>query len=181
MSGSPHARPSARPPKRPFGRGFSLIELVIVVVIIGIIAAIAIPRMSRGSNGAAESALASDLAVLRAAIDLYQTEHQSFPASNAADTAADFQRQLTRYTDTSGQSNAGATADATHSFGPYLRKIPPLPVGSRKGQATVRIGADTDLPGVTSEAWIYYQSSGDIKPNLPDTETDAGGTAYNLY
>ena len=42
-------------------KGFSLIELVIVVVIIGIIAAIAIPKMSRGSQGAADSALQSDL------------------------------------------------------------------------------------------------------------------------
>ena len=56
--------------------GFSMIELVIVVVIIGIIAAIAIPRMSRGSAAAADSAVASNLAVLRNAIDLYHTEHQ---------------------------------------------------------------------------------------------------------
>ncbi len=51
-------------------RAFSLIELVIVVVIIGIVAAIAIPRMSRGSEGAAESSLVADLSVMRKAIDL---------------------------------------------------------------------------------------------------------------
>jgi general secretion pathway protein G len=181
MSGLPHARPSARRSQGPLSRGFSLIELVIVVVIIGIIAAIAIPRMSRGGQGAGESALSGNLAVLRAAIDLYQTEHQAYPASSAGDTAADLQRQLTRYTDASGLSNAGATADAGHSYGPYMRSIPPLPVGSKKGQTTVRIGADSDLPGATSEAWIYYPSNGDVKPNLLDTETDAGGTAYNLY
>src|SRR5204863_23675 len=56
-------------------RGFSLIEMVIVVVIIAILSAIAVPKLSRGSQGAAESALHGDLRVLRAAIDLYATEH----------------------------------------------------------------------------------------------------------
>ena len=62
-------------------RAFSLIELVIVVVILGIIRAIAIPRMSRGAVGAADSGAISDLAVLRSAIDLYQAEHDgTYPA-----------------------------------------------------------------------------------------------------
>src|SRR5687768_7019838 len=101
------ARPSAR-------RGFSLIELVIVVVIIGIIAAIAIPRMSRGSQGASDSALAGNLSVLRNAIDLYQTEHQSYPASVAGNDQVVFERQLTKYTDGNGASNGNGTKSATH-------------------------------------------------------------------
>src|ERR1051326_3931793 len=56
------------------GRGFSLIELVVVVVILGILAAIAMPRMSRGAAGAADAALSGDLALLRSAIELYQTD-----------------------------------------------------------------------------------------------------------
>src|SRR5690606_32356582 len=64
-------------------RAFSLIELVIVVVILGIIAAIAAPRMSRGSKGAIDSALKSDLAVLRNAIELYQIEHDGLYPSEA--------------------------------------------------------------------------------------------------
>src|SRR5207237_5199161 len=113
--------------------------------------------------------------------DLYQTEHQTNPASATGETAADLQRQLIQYTDANGASNANGTADAAHSFGPYMRKIAPLPVGSKKGQATVKIAADTDLPGASNEAWIYYPTSGEMKANLADTETDAGGTAYNQY
>ena len=146
--------------RNPRGRNrrnaFSLIELVIVVVIIGIIAAIAIPRLSRGASGAADSALSGNLTVLRNAIDLYATEHGgTYPA------LATFEAQLTQYTDNSGATTA--TKDATHIYGPYLRKIPQLPVGSKKGQATVKIGADTDLPGVSTEAWIYYPTTGEIK------------------
>ena len=173
--------PSATAARRPARRGFSLIELVIVVVIIGIIAAIAIPRMSRGSQGAADSALAGNLSVLRNAVDLYQTEHQAYPAAGATDTAAVFDRQLTKYTDAAGTSNATATKDSTHTYGPYLRKIPPLPVGSKKGLSTVKIGADTDLPGVSAEAWIYYPTTGEIKANLLATEVDGKSTPYSDY
>src|SRR3954471_15620259 len=102
-------------------RGFSLIELVIVVVIIGIIAAIAIPRMSRGSQGAADSALSGNLSVLRNAVDLYQTEHQVYPASALGDTQTVLDRQLTKYTDTTGASNGTGTKDSSHTYGPYLR------------------------------------------------------------
>ena len=181
MSGTSITRPTGRTSRHSPRGGFSLIELVIVVVIIGIIAAIAIPRMSRGSQGAADSALAGNLSVLRNAVDLYQTEHQSYPASAAADTNAVFDRQLTKYTDAAGASNATNTKDATHTYGPYLRKIPPLPVGSKKGQSDVKIALDTDLPGASTQAWIYYPSTGEIKANLLDTEVDGKGTAYNAY
>ena len=128
------------------GRGFSLVELVIVIVIIGIIAAIAIPRVSRGSRGASESSLSSNLAVLRNAVELYASEHNGvYPGSAtdgtaAAETADAFKNQLLKYTDIDGK--AAATRDATHIYGPYLRKgIPGLPVGAAgvRGSSTVAI------------------------------------------
>ena len=179
MSGTSITRPTGRTSRRTPRGGFSLIELVIVVVIIGIIAAIAIPRMSRGSQGAADSALAGNLSVLRNAIDLYQTEHQAYPAVGGDQSI--FDRQLTKYTDATGGGTATQAKDSTHTYGPYLRKLPTLPVGSKKGQATVKIGADTDVPGTGTEAWLYIPTTGEIKANLPDTEVDGKGTAYNAY
>jgi prepilin-type N-terminal cleavage/methylation domain-containing protein len=147
--------------------GFSLIELVIVVVIIGIIGAIAIPRLSRGAEGAADSALAGDLAVMRNAIDLYATEHGgTFPA------VATFEAQLTQYSDASG--NTQATKDTTHVYGPYLRSVPELKVGTEKGSSTV---AATAADGV---GWVYNASTGAITANT-GTLKDASGKAYVDY
>jgi len=158
MSDNRHSRPS----------GFSLLELVIVVVIIGIIAAIAIPRMSRGSRGAADSALSQNLAVLRNAIELFSAEH-----NGDLPKVATIEAQLTQYTDASG--DAQSTKDTTHIYGPYIRKVPPLPVGAKKGNTGI---AAADGTGV---GWIYDESTGEIKANCADTEKDDSGKQYNQY
>jgi prepilin-type N-terminal cleavage/methylation domain-containing protein len=156
-------------------KGFSLIELVIVVVIIGIIAAIAIPRLSRGSAGAADSALSGNLAVLRNAIDLYATEHGgTYP------TLADFANQLTQYTDATGGTST--TKSATHIYGPYLRKVPPLPVGptNYKGSNTV-VDGSAGTPGTVAGGWFYNQNTGDVRANLTDAQKDTTEKLYNTY
>ena len=149
-------------------RGFSLLELVVVVVIIGIIAAVAIPRMSRGSAGAADAALSGNLAVLRNAVDLYSVEHNgAFPTKENVSNA------LLKYTDSNGA--IADDKDTTHIYGPYVRRIPPLPVGLRKGCTGI---SDTDANSV---GWIYNESTGHIRANTTDSETDASGTKYSEY
>lgn len=153
--------------------GFSLIELVIVVVIIAIIGAIAIPRMSRGAAGAADAALVGDLAVLRNALDLYATEH-----GGVYPTVTNFETQLTLFSDANGGTSASKTT--THIYGPYLRKIPPLPVGTHKGSAVVVDGSSGTL-GVTTGGWFYNPSTGSIQANIAAGEKDTAGKDYNTY
>jgi prepilin-type N-terminal cleavage/methylation domain-containing protein len=151
-------------------RAFSLIELVIVVVIIGIIAAIAVPRMSRGAAGAGDSALAGDLATLRNAVDLFQTEHGGTYPTDETTIAS----QLTGYSDDSGSPQA--TSDATHIYGPYIRQIPVLPTPtSRKGANG--FGA-ADGVGI---GWIYDKVAHTVKANTSATDKDARGNLYNGY
>jgi prepilin-type N-terminal cleavage/methylation domain-containing protein len=150
-------------------RAFSLVELVIVVVIIGIIGAIAIPRLSRGSAAATDNAVRGNLSVLRRAIELYAAEHDNtFPDTTNIGT------QLIQYSDASGTTSA--TKTTTCIFGPYLKAVPTLPVGARKGGAGIATADGANI------GWLYTVTAGlgDIKANTT-TETDARGIAYNTY
>jgi general secretion pathway protein G len=153
-------------------KGFTLIELVVVVVIIAIIAAIAIPRMSRGSAGAADSAVSEDLAIMRSAVELFQTEHNgTYPSATSATT---FVTQLTQYSDISG--NPQATKDTTHIYGPYLKLVPSMPVGTNKGLNTVTM---TGPAGTGTFGWFYDGTT--VWVNDPATDVDVKGTPYNTY
>ena len=149
-------------------RAFSLIELVIVVVILGIIAAIAAPRMSRGSKGAVDSALKSDLAVLRNAIELYQIEHDGLYPSET-----DFHDQLETFTNIAGLSSA--TKDTTFYLGPYIAAVPAVTVGANKGFNTI---SSTVGPGI---GWIYSPGTGEVYANVDPLLLDDRGVAYVDY
>jgi prepilin-type N-terminal cleavage/methylation domain-containing protein len=133
-------------------RGFTLLEVVLVLAILAVLAAIGIPRLSRGSGGASDAVVEADTETLQKAIDLYAAEHHGqYP-----DTAG-IADQLTQYTDMAGQTRAAN--DSTHIYGPYLRAIPPLPVGRRKGSTGIA-AADAQSVG-----WIYTQIKGEIRAN----------------
>lgn len=152
-------------------RGFSLIELVIVVVIIGVLAAIAIPRLSRGAAGASESALSGNLKTLRTALDLYASEH-----GGAYPTTANIVAALTTYTDDTGATSATKTGN--YIYGPYLRAIPTLPVGAKKGQTGIDVVANASTATI---GWIYDPTTGTIRANTISTEVDAKGNQYSTY
>lgn len=132
--------------------GFGLLEVVIVVVILALVAAIAIPRLSRASQGSVEAALARDVQVMQKAIDLYAADHNgAFP--NGAMIAD----QLTLYTDASGSMSKSKSG--SHTFGPYLRKVPAVPSGPNKGGSNI-----STAPGV-GVGWIYDPTDGTITAN----------------
>ncbi len=130
-------------------RAFSLIELVIVVVIIGVLAAIAIPRMSSGADGAKNNAVKANLAVLRQAIELHKAEVGKYP------TVADLEDALT-----------GTTTASGVTYGPYLRSVPKLGVGTNADlNAFVAAGANPPTAEVANGGWQYDATTGDIFAN----------------
>ena len=142
-------------------KAFSLVELVVVIVIIGIIAAMAIPRLSRGTAGAGDSALAGNLATIRNAINLYAAEH-----NNQYPTQAKFTEQLTQFTSVAGAESA--SRDSAHPFGPYLMAIPPCPVGSQADPTALAFDTGTTAipaPSADTGGWIYNPNTGEFRAN----------------
>jgi prepilin-type N-terminal cleavage/methylation domain-containing protein len=155
---------------------FSLVELVIVVVIIGVIAAIAVPRISRGAVGASEAALRGSLKTLRNAIDFYAAEHGGeWPATDKSQTT--FIEQMTKTTDAAG---AVGTTAGVHIYGPYLRRIPAIPVGPNVGATGIKFKEDGHVfEGESQYGWVYNFKTGHIYTNTDDL--DEKGIGYNTY
>ncbi|HUR53208.1 MAG TPA: hypothetical protein VMZ71_03705, partial [Gemmataceae bacterium] len=141
---------------------------------LGIVASFVVPRMSRGAAGGAgagggpDKVLVGRLKALRQAIAAYTDEHRGHTPDPDRIVA-----QLTGYTDWAGRTSPAKTS--RHTFGPYIREIPPLPVGSKRGRST--IGLPTD-PGT---AWTYDSTMGRIRANTLAGECDSAGRAYASY
>ena len=61
--------------------GFTLIEVLLVVVIIGILAAIVVPRLGGRTKEAQISATKSSVASISLALDVYEVDNGTYPAS----------------------------------------------------------------------------------------------------
>jgi prepilin-type N-terminal cleavage/methylation domain-containing protein len=151
-------------------RGFSLIELIVVSLMLAVVGSIAIPRISRGSQGACDPGVMQSLAVLRSALDLYQVDHGGkYPsAANVGDA-------LLQYTDSQG--NVSPVREGKYTFGPYLRHLPYLNIGGARGSNGIDVAANAERTGV---AWIYDPINGTIAANTT-IEADAKGVLYNSY
>jgi type II secretory pathway pseudopilin PulG len=157
------------------GRGiFSAMEVLVVLICLGIIAAIVGPRMSRGAltpPDTGEQLLVGHLRALRGAIDAYSADHDGrWPGGDVSNITA----QFTQFTDRSGGVSPIRTS--RYSLGPYLREIPPLPVGTKKGLATLQLRLQN-----RQAAWVYDPPTGQIWPNTSPGECDASGRSYATY
>jgi len=163
-------------------QGFTLVELLIVVIILAIMSAIAIPQFGSSTEDAKVSSLETNLAELRAAVELYYHQHNSrYPGSYdeadgttaltiPADAQAAFIAQLTQYTDRNGK--VAGVKDATFKYGPYIKKstLPKNPF--LDGTAAVGVVADTTEADITAlitvdgtTGWKFYTKTGRVVAN----------------
>ena len=154
-------------------RRINLIELVIIVVILAIIGAIAIPKMSRGDDGAGDTVLIQDLSILRSAVDAYNSDHP-LAQLNSRTSAIALANALTSYSDANG--NTGVSKTGRMIYGPYLRSFPSLPVGTNKNCSAVTV---TGPLGTGGYAWFFNGTT--FLCNNPSKDMDASGNPYNGY
>jgi general secretion pathway protein G len=140
-------------------RGFTLVEILIVVVILGILAAIVIPQFTQASSEAKSNILASDLQTLRSQIELYKCQH-----NDVNPALANFEDQMVYTSDIAGGFTATKVRDLTHTFGPYLERLPENPFTTSSLVAAWGAGAVTD-------GWEYNAATGEIRA-APDATAD---------
>ena len=181
-------------------QGFTLVELLIVAVVLAIFAAIVIPQFASTTDEAKDSALKSDLAALRSAVDLYRQQHGEYPAgvastggtctggtagTGALETEAAFFEQLAFYTNATGQT-CTRPVGGNFPYGPYLRETT-MPDNGVTGSSTVAmVGAadaaagDLTMSGDGADGgWKFDVTSGKLIVN--DTNNDNTGTPYDSY
>lgn len=183
--------------KRHIQAGFTLVELLIVVIILAILAAIVIPQFSSSTTDAQESALDSNLAAMRSAIELFKVQHNGiYPGAiattggtcaatkgtGAINTAQAWMDHLLMSSDATGNTcSVGDTT--TFKYGPYLRKgIPPDPI-TNKGALAADIVVTTTgapiAPAAATGGWAIDTKSGQIVMN--SNANDSKGKAYSTH
>lgn len=94
--------------------GFTLVELLVVIVVLAVLAAIVLPKFMNSSARSKESALRSDLKLIRNAISLFQADIGKYPNS-LADLAETDPAKV--------KSADGAVVRAADWHGPYLDSV----------------------------------------------------------
>ena len=151
--------------------GFTLVELLIVVIILAILAAVVVPQFAASTDDAKQASTESTLASVRGLLDLYYAQHGVYPSAvgdgtNLANTALAFTWQLSRYTDAAG--DAQLTKDATHIYGPYIKKEE-IPLEAINNSSALKIETAGSL-GLTGEGidpggWRYDNVTGQFIVN----------------
>jgi len=172
---------------RPGIGGFTLVELLIVVIILSILAAIAVPQFASSSTDAKNSALDSNLATMRSAIELYNQQHGAYPSAvassggtaptggtagtGAAGSGQAFIDQLTMYSNASGQT--ATSSDTNYKYGPYLKKGVPIEPISNSAAVEISTAGVLGMTATngTNAGWKFDNKSGQIIANSTALQT----------
>jgi general secretion pathway protein G len=159
---------------------FTLVEILIVVVLLGVLAAMVVPTFSRATTPAKESAMASELALLRRFVLIYASQHlevaPGYPNgdSTAAPTEAAFRDQAMLSSNTSGQTAAIGMPGFPH--GPYLSRIPINPFNGRDTVHMLANGQAFPAAADNNHGWICRPETGEVRPD--NTGVTGDGLAY---
>ena len=139
--------------------GFTLVELVVVVLILGILAAIAAPKIINNSDKAGDSSIASTLAAIRDAIELYKAERNGKLITSAT-------------------GGIPSVTDFTTALDPYLRGTV-FPYAKVGGVNSNDINIQAAGPTVIgTKGWSYNWLTGEIIINSSAALASDSTTTY---
>jgi prepilin-type N-terminal cleavage/methylation domain-containing protein len=174
--------------------GFTLIEMLIVIIVLGILAMIIVPQITVSTDDAKVSTLQSSLSGIRSAVEIYYVQHSNVypgevdhtdgsgaPANDTAAATA-FVHQLTRYSDSDGETTS--VKNSTFKFGPYIKSgsLPANPFDSatdsdvKASLAVTSITAARSPDGAT--AWWVFPKIGVVFAN---DNASSAGVAHSTY
>jgi len=154
-------------------RAFTLVEILIVVVLLAILAVIVIPSLSRGTTMAKESALASEIGMLRRFMLVYASQHlevsPGYPNGNraVAPTGDTFRDQAMLSSNAQGQT--AAVGAPGFKYGPYLSKIPANPFNGKDTIEMLANGQAFPANADDSHGWICRPWTGEIRADNTGT------------
>jgi len=164
-------------------RAFTLVEILVVVVLLGILAAVVIPSAAKSTTPAKDSALASDLQLLRRFILIYKSQHlevgPGYPDGDTtqAPTEQAFIDQATMASNANGQTAPAGTAGFNR--GPYISKIPVNPFNGKNTVEMLADGQAFPADADDSHGWIYKAATSEIRAD--NTGTNLNGKRYYDY
>jgi prepilin-type N-terminal cleavage/methylation domain-containing protein len=164
-------------------RAFTLVEILVVVVLLGVLAAIVIPTVAHSTITARQSALASDLSLLRRFVLIYTSQHlevaPGYPNGvvTATPTGDVFVAQATLASKDTGETAARGTAG--YLYGPYLSRIPTNPLNDLDTIEMVSNGQAFPAAADGNYGWICKPETGEVRPD--NVGANDAGVAYYDY
>lgn len=100
-------------------RGFTLIEMMIVVAIIAILVAILVPNFMRARAQAQTAACEANLKEIATALELYQTDHQTYPNVTSLTNVTNLEANIGSYLRQTPIDPVQPTTDYQYSVAGY--------------------------------------------------------------
>jgi len=133
--------------------GFTLIEIMIVITILAILAAIVVPHIVDAQDDARQSAIETDIQMMRRQILVYKVQHGGNGPHLDADGNLDKANLSARLT---GRTNPDGKIAPDGSCGPYMAIWPTNPfISSAEAAGAVLFGTETTPPRNSATGWYY--------------------------
>ncbi len=142
--------------------GFTLIEIMIVITMLAILAAMILPRMVGAQNEARDSAIETDIQMVRRQILVYKAQHIGKGPHLDASGNPDPNNLPARLT---GKTDVDGTINANGEFGPYMQDWPTNPYSSSPVDGKLFFGTDVAPPRNGTTGWYYNTITCEISAN----------------